>query len=61
MILAVLSEAPDVGKEPTPSVWLVGYGDSAVNFTIKFFIEDYRRLEHDPERGDGPTVVCLPA
>jgi len=45
VILGVLSEAPDVCKEPAPSVYLVSYGDSAVNFTIKFYLEDYARLD----------------
>ena len=45
VILDVLREAPDVCKVPAPSVCLVGYGDSAVNFTIKFFLEDYARLD----------------
>ena len=45
VILGVLREAPDVCKEPAPSVYLVGYGDFAVNFTIKFYLEDYARLD----------------
>ena len=45
MILGVLSEAPGVCKDPAPSVYLVSYGDFAVNFTIKFFLEEYDRLD----------------
>jgi small-conductance mechanosensitive channel/CRP-like cAMP-binding protein len=45
VILDVLKEAPSVCKEPAPTVWLVGYGDFSVNFTIKFFIDDYARLD----------------
>ena len=45
VILGVLREAPGVCKDPAPSVYLVGYGDSAVNFTIKFFLDDYARLD----------------
>jgi small-conductance mechanosensitive channel/CRP-like cAMP-binding protein len=45
VILGVLSEAPDVSKEPAPLVYLVSYGDFAVNFTLKFFIEEYARLD----------------
>jgi len=45
VILGVLREAPDVCKDPAPSVYLAGYGDFAVNFTVKFFLEDYARLD----------------
>jgi small-conductance mechanosensitive channel/CRP-like cAMP-binding protein len=45
VILGVLREAPGVCQEPAPSVYLVGYGDSSVNFTIKFFLDDFARLE----------------
>jgi small-conductance mechanosensitive channel/CRP-like cAMP-binding protein len=45
VIRGVLAEAPGVCKEPAPSVYLASYGDSAINFTIKFFIEDYARLD----------------
>jgi len=44
VILEVLSDAPDVCKEPAPSVYLAGYGDSSVNFSLKFYIEEYARL-----------------
>ena len=43
-ILQVLREAPEVCREPAPSVYLTGYGDFAINFTIKFFIDDYARV-----------------
>ena len=45
VILKVLETMPDVCREPAPSVYLTGYGDFAINFTIKFFIEDYVRLD----------------
>jgi small-conductance mechanosensitive channel/CRP-like cAMP-binding protein len=45
VILGVLQEAPGVSKEPAPLVWLVSYGDSSVNFTMKFFLDDFARLE----------------
>jgi CRP-like cAMP-binding protein len=45
VILGVLSEAPGVCKDPAPSVYLVSYGDFAVNFTIKFFLEEFDRLD----------------
>ncbi len=44
-ILEVLREAPEVCKDPAPSVYLASYGDFAINFTIKFFIEGFARLE----------------
>ena len=45
VILGVLREATGVCKEPAPCVYLAGYGDFAVNFTIKFFLEDYAQLD----------------
>jgi small-conductance mechanosensitive channel/CRP-like cAMP-binding protein len=45
VILGVLREAAGVCKDPAPSVYLVGYGDFAVNFTIKFFLDDYAQLD----------------
>jgi small-conductance mechanosensitive channel/CRP-like cAMP-binding protein len=45
VILEVLGEAPGVSKERAPLVWLVSYGDFSVNFTIKFFLDDFAGLE----------------
>ena len=45
VILGVLAETPEVCSAPAPSVYLSGYGDFAVNFTIRFFITDFARLE----------------
>jgi small-conductance mechanosensitive channel/CRP-like cAMP-binding protein len=45
VILGVLAECPDVSAEPAPSVYLTGYGDFSINFTIKFFITDYARQD----------------
>ena len=45
VMLGVLREAPELCKDPAPSVYLASYGDFAINFTIKFFIEDFARLE----------------
>jgi small-conductance mechanosensitive channel/CRP-like cAMP-binding protein len=45
VIMAVLCEAPGVSRSPAPSVYLVSYGDFAVNFIIKFFLDDYSRLD----------------
>jgi small-conductance mechanosensitive channel/CRP-like cAMP-binding protein len=44
-ILEVLREAPEVRQDPAPSVFLTGYGDFAINFTIKFFINDYACID----------------
>jgi small-conductance mechanosensitive channel len=43
-ILDVLRESPEVSRDPAPSVFLASYGDFSINFTIKFFIDDYARL-----------------
>jgi small-conductance mechanosensitive channel/CRP-like cAMP-binding protein len=44
VIRSVLRETPEVCSDPAPSVYLAGYGDFAINFTIKYFIRDYSRL-----------------
>ncbi len=44
-VLSVLADVPEVLKEPAPVVNLTGYGDFSMNFTIKFFIADYARLD----------------
>jgi small-conductance mechanosensitive channel/CRP-like cAMP-binding protein len=44
-ILEVLRTAPEVCQDPAPSVFLAGYGDFAITFTIKFFITEYVRLD----------------
>jgi small-conductance mechanosensitive channel/CRP-like cAMP-binding protein len=44
-ILGVLRETSGVCREPAPSIYLVSYGDFAINFTIKFFIEDYAQID----------------
>lgn len=44
-ILGVLADDPEVLKDPPPMVYLAGYGDFSMNFTIKFFIADYSRLD----------------
>ena len=45
VILDVLRETPRVGSEPAPVVFLVNYGDFAINFTIKLFIDDYAIID----------------
>ncbi len=45
VVLGVLQAIPEICREPEPSVFLTGYGDFSINFTIKFFIEDYVRLD----------------
>ncbi len=44
-ILSVLADVSEVLKDPPPRVYLTGYGDFSMNFTIKFFIADYTRLD----------------
>jgi small-conductance mechanosensitive channel/CRP-like cAMP-binding protein len=45
VILEVLAQCPGVCTEPAPSVYLTGYGDFSINFTIKFFIADFAGLD----------------
>ena len=44
-ILSVLGDVPEVLQEPAPLVFLTGYGDFSMNFTMKFFIMDFSKLE----------------
>jgi CRP-like cAMP-binding protein len=41
----MLRDAPEVSQAFPPSVYLTSYADFAINFTIKFFIEDYSRSD----------------
>lgn len=45
VILEALASVPEVCPEPGPSVYLTGYGDFAINFTVMFFIADFARLD----------------
>jgi len=45
VILNVLRDMPQVCREPAPSINLVSYADFSINFTVKFFIDDYARLD----------------
>jgi CRP-like cAMP-binding protein len=44
-ILGVLRHSPEVCQEPPPSVFLVNFGNFSVDFKIKFFIEDFARVD----------------
>lgn len=44
-ILGVLRDAPDVLQTPPPSVFLSGYGDFSMNFSVKFYIEEFARAD----------------
>lgn len=46
LMLQAATEHPRVHAEPAPSVWLVAFGDSAIQFEIQLWI-------HDPEAGVG--------
>lgn len=45
VILDVLRNVPDVCRHPAPSVFLANYADFSINFSIKFFIDDYAALD----------------
>jgi CRP-like cAMP-binding protein len=45
VILGVVRDVPHVRSEPAPWVNLVSYADFSVNFTIKFYIDDFPRLD----------------
>ncbi len=44
-VLSVLRESPEVCQQPEPSVFLVNFGNFSVDYKIKFFIEDFARLD----------------
>lgn len=43
-------ETRGILSEPPPSVFTLGYDDSAVTYEVKFFIRDYGDIEHIRER-----------
>ncbi len=40
-LLDVVADAPGVLQEPRPAVYTVAYGDVAISYEIKFYIEDF--------------------
>ncbi len=44
ILLSTIRSTPRVLSDPPPIVRTVGFGDSAVNYDVKFFIDDYARL-----------------
>ncbi|HOW44761.1 MAG TPA: mechanosensitive ion channel family protein [Candidatus Aminicenantes bacterium] len=49
-VLSALAAMPDVRAEPPPVVYLSGFGDSSLNYTAKFWVDDYER--HAPIASD---------
>jgi small-conductance mechanosensitive channel len=42
-VLKALDGMPDVRRDPPPAVQLSGFGDFALNYLVKFWIDDYSR------------------
>lgn len=42
-VLGALAAMPDVRREPAPLVQLADFGDFAMNYVVKFWIDDYER------------------
>ncbi len=42
-VLGALAAVPDVRREPAPVVQLTGFGDFAMNYDVKIWIDDYER------------------
>lgn len=50
VILGALATIPGVLQDPPPQVYLSAFGDSSVNYTVKYFIADFQhedRIESD--------------
>lgn len=44
-ILRVCTAIPEILEDPAPLVWLHNYGDFSIDYTVKYFIRDFARLE----------------
>ncbi len=44
-ILRACNAVPEILNDPAPLVWLHNYGDFSIDYTVKFFIRDFARLE----------------
>ena len=44
-ILRACASVPEILNDPAPLVWLHNYGDFSIDYTVKFFIRDFARLE----------------
>jgi small-conductance mechanosensitive channel len=50
VLKATALATPGVLSNPAPQVFTLGYGDSSVNYEVKFFIQDYGELEEIRDR-----------
>jgi CRP-like cAMP-binding protein len=50
VVLQALAGVDEVLKHPAPSVWLVEYSDFSINYDIKFYTDNFERLEHIESR-----------
>jgi CRP-like cAMP-binding protein len=44
-LLKVCDAIPEILADPEPVVWLQNYGDFSIDYTVKFFITDFSKLE----------------
>ncbi|MBL7076167.1 MAG: mechanosensitive ion channel [Kiritimatiellae bacterium] len=44
-ILRACAAVPEILADPAPLVWLHNYGDFSIDYTVKFFIREFARLE----------------
>jgi len=43
-LLAVVADVPEILLQPSPEVFLLGYGDSSINYELRFWIDQYEIL-----------------
>jgi MscS family membrane protein len=44
MLVGIAREIPDVMQDPAPEAYFVSFGDSALNMSLFFWVEDYTRV-----------------
>lgn len=44
-LMEAIRSVPDVLAAPVPRIWLVRYNDFSIDYTIKFYIGDFERME----------------
>ncbi len=44
-IMRACKAVPEILADPAPLVWLHNYGDFSIDYTVKFFIRDFSKLE----------------
>ena len=61
VVLTLLHDVSQVLREPSPEVLVSGYGDFAIQYSIRYWISDYGAQERVRDRVASGPLLCTPA